>query len=127
MKVALVGARRNKNGIGHYIGNYFQRNGSPVVSLLGTSLETAALAATELEGFGITAQPYTDFDKMIAEQCPDAVVIASPSTTHWTISLKHSRREPISFVKNPFSSMLNRRHNQYSVTSLHWQISNRLP
>ena len=102
MKVALVGARRNKNGIGHYIGNYFQRNGSPVVSLLGTSVETAALAANELKGFGINAQPYTNFDKMVAEQCPDAVVIASPSTTHLDYLFKALEAGTHIFCEKPF-------------------------
>jgi hypothetical protein len=102
MKVALVGARRNKNGIGHYIGNYFQRNGSPVVSLLGTSVETAALAANELKEFGINAQPYTNFDKMVAEQCPDAVVIASPSTTHLDYLYKALEAGTHIFCEKPF-------------------------
>ena len=70
MKVALAGARRNNNGIGHYIGNYFQRNGAQVVSLLGTTVETAASAAAPLEGFGIKAHPYTDFDEMVQNNAP---------------------------------------------------------
>lgn len=102
MKVALVGARRNKNGIGHYIGNYFQRNGAQVVSLLGTTVETAASAAAVLEGFGIKAHPYTDFDEMVAEQCPDAVVIASPSTTHSAYLFKALKAGTHIFCEKPF-------------------------
>ena len=102
MKVALIGARRNKNGIGHYIGNYFQRNGAQVVSLLGTTVETAASAATVLEGFGIKAHPYTDFDEMVAEQCPDTVVIASPSTTHTAYLFKALKAGTNIFCEKPF-------------------------
>ena len=102
MKVALVGARRTRNGIGHYIANYFHRNGSQVVSLLGTSDETAASASTTLEEFGITALPYTDFEEMIADQCPNAVVIASPSTTHCGYLFKALEAGMHIFCEKPF-------------------------
>jgi hypothetical protein len=102
MKVALVGARRTRNGIGHFIGNYFHRNGSQVVSLLGTSAETAALASITLEEFGIKALPYTDFAKMIADQCPDAVVIASPSVTHCGYLFKSLEAGMHVFCEKPF-------------------------
>ena len=102
MKVALVGARRTRNGIGHFIGNYFHKNGSQVVSLLGTSAETAASASTTLEEFGIKALPYTDFEGMIADQCPDAVVIASPSTTHCGYLFKALEAGMHVFCEKPF-------------------------
>ncbi len=102
MKVALVGARRTRNGIGHYIGNYFHTNGSQVVSLLGTSAETAAAASTTLEEFGIKAFPYTDFEEMIADQRPDAVVIASPSTTHLGYLVKSLEGGMHVFCEKPF-------------------------
>lgn len=102
MKVALVGARRTRNGIGPFIGNYFHRNGSQVVSLLGTSAETAASASTTLEEFGIKAFPYTNFEEMIAEQCPDAVVIASPSNTHCGYLFKSLEAGMHVFCEKPF-------------------------
>ena len=102
MKVALVGARRKRNGIGHYIGNFFQRNGWQVVALLGTSVKSAASAATDLERFGINAHPYTDFDKMIGDQSPDAVVIASPSETHCDYLFKALGAGTHIFCEKPF-------------------------
>jgi hypothetical protein len=102
MKVALVGARRTRNGIGHFIGNYFHRNGSQVVSLLGTSAETAASASSTLDEFGIKALPFTDFEEMIADQCPDAVAIASPSATHCGYLFKSLEAGMHVFCEKPF-------------------------
>ena len=110
MKVVLVGARRTRNGIGPFIGNYFHRNGSQVVSLLGTSAETATSASTTLEEFGIKAVPYTHFDEMIADQCPDAVVIASPSYTHCEYLLKSLEAGMVTspiFTGKPLSKRIN--------------------
>jgi hypothetical protein len=72
------------------------------VSLLGTSSETANLASTTLEEFGIKAIPYTNFDGMIADQCPNAVVIASPSNTHCEYLFKSLEAGMHVFCEKPF-------------------------
>ena len=82
MKAAIIGAGRNRNGIGEYIGKYFHEGGAAVTAVLGTSQETARRAASGLQKYGISAQPHTDFDSMLEQQRPDAVIIASPAETH---------------------------------------------
>lgn len=83
MKVSIIGAGRKRNGIGEYIGKYFHKNGTKVISVLGTTEETSAKASAALRRYGIEAIPFTDFSKMVEDERPDAVVIASPSSTHY--------------------------------------------
>jgi predicted dehydrogenase len=83
MKVSIIGAGRKRNGIGEYIGKYFHKNGAKVISVLGTTEETSAKASAALRRYGIQAIPFTDFYKMVEGERPDAVVIASPSSTHY--------------------------------------------
>lgn len=82
MKVVIVGAGRRHNGIGEYIAKYFSMGGAEVSGVLGTSVRSAAEAATRLDGYGIRAGAFTDFSEMIRVCRPDAVAIASPSATH---------------------------------------------
>ena len=93
MKVSIVGAGRTRNGIGEYIGKYFHQQGGQVASVLGTTEETSLQASMVLRKYGIEARAYVDFDDMVKSEKPDAVVIASPSTTHYGYLLKslHSR------------------------------------
>ena len=93
MKVSIVGAGRTRNGIGEYIGKYFNQEGGQVTSVLGTTEKTSLQASTVLRSYGIEARAYVDFDDMVQTEKPDAVVIASPSTTHYGYLLKslHSR------------------------------------
>lgn len=82
MKVAIIGARRNRNGIGEYIGKYFHKNGATVTSVLGTAEKTAQHASSALRKYGIHSTPYSDFYEMVEREKPDTAVIASPSPTH---------------------------------------------
>ena len=82
MKVAVVGAGKQNNGIGRYISKYFHLNGSCVVAVLGTTTHSSRSAALDLSCFGIEAAAYTSFETMILREDPDAIVIASPQETH---------------------------------------------
>ena len=82
MKVAIIGAGRNKNGIGPFTAKYFHNNDCQVVAAVGTTEATAATAVHNLEAFGISARGYTNAEQMLEETAPDAVVIASPTHTH---------------------------------------------
>ena len=88
MKVSIIGARRNRNGIGEYIGKYFHKNGATIISVLGTAEKTAQNASSTLRKYGIDSTPYTDFYKMVESQKPDTAVIASPSSTHYEYLVK---------------------------------------
>lgn len=88
MNISIIGAGRNKNGIGEYIGKYFHKHGGRVISVLGTTEETSLQASLALRKYGIQAHSYTDFDQMLRTEKPDAMVIASPSSTHDEYLLK---------------------------------------
>jgi predicted dehydrogenase len=83
MNISIIGASRNRNGIGQYIANYFQKNQACVVSALGSTENSAYRAAQALKMYEINARAYNDFQKMIQREKPSAVVIASPLRTHY--------------------------------------------
>lgn len=82
MDIAILGARRARNGIGEYIGKYLEKNGAHVVCVLGTSEATARQASASLGQYGVAARPYHDFSEMIASEKLDAIAIASPARAH---------------------------------------------
>jgi hypothetical protein len=83
MKVSIIGAGKNRSGIGEHIAKYFHKNGANVVSVLGTTERTTRSASLALSKYGIKAHPYTDFDEMVENEWPDSIAIASPSRTHY--------------------------------------------
>jgi hypothetical protein len=82
MRVAIIGAGRNRNGIGEYIGKYFHKHGAQVVAVLGRSEQSTAKAAAALKRYGIEAAAHTAFDRVMENHAPLAVVVASPTSTH---------------------------------------------
>jgi Oxidoreductase family, NAD-binding Rossmann fold len=102
MKVSIIGAGRNNNGIGEYIAKYFHKNKATVISVLGTTKKTAQYASTRLKRYGIQASAYTDFDHMIEEEKPDSVVIASPLPTHFEYLIKSVDASLNVFCEKPF-------------------------
>ena len=88
MRVSIIGAGRNRNGIGEYIAKYFHKNGANITSILGRTKKTASNASSALRKYGISSAPYTDFHNMVEEEKPDAAVIASPSSTHYGYLVK---------------------------------------
>ena len=102
MKLSIIGAGRTRNGIGEYIGKYSHRHGAKVTSVLGTTEKTSLHAASALRKYGIEARSYTDFDAMVSAEKPDAVVIASPSSTHYDYLLKCLDRGLHIFCEKPF-------------------------
>ncbi len=102
MKTAIIGAGRNKSGIGQYIGKYFQKNGATVTSVLGTTEKTARKASSILTQYGIDATYYTDFSSMMRRERPDAVVIASPALTHYEYLIKCVKEGVHIFCEKPF-------------------------
>ena len=102
MKTAIIGAGRNKSGIGQYIGKYFQKNGASVISVLGTTEKTARKASSILTQYGIHAAYYTDFNRMMKGERPDTVVIASPAQTHYDYLIKCVKEGMHIFCEKPF-------------------------
>jgi hypothetical protein len=102
MRVSIIGAGRNRNGIGEYIGRYFHTNGAEVTSVLGTSEKTSQGATIALRKYGIVSTPYTSFHRMVEKEKPDVVVIASPSATHYEYLLKCVDQGLNVFCEKPF-------------------------
>ena len=102
MKVSIIGAGRNNNGIGEYIAKYFHKNKATVISVLGTTKKTARNASTRLKRYGIQASAYIDFYHMIEEERPDSVVIASPLPTHFEYLMKSIDANLNIFCEKPF-------------------------
>jgi hypothetical protein len=102
MKVSIIGAGRTRNGIGEYIGKYFHKNGAKVISLLGTTERTSFNASAALKKYGIEAKAYTDFYGMVEAEKPDAIVIASPSSTHYEYLTKCIDLRLNIFCEKPF-------------------------
>jgi hypothetical protein len=102
MKVSVIGAGKRRNGIGEYIAKYFHENGARVTAVLGKTEESSKQASLSLTKYGIEAHPYTDFFKMVGNEMPDAVVIASPSSTHYDYLLKCIDSALNVFCEKPF-------------------------
>jgi len=102
IRVLIVGAGRNRNGIGEYIGKYLHRNKAQVVAVLGTTQETSLRAASALERYGITSIPYSNFDEGVDRERPDALVIASPASTHYDYLARGLESGLHIFCEKPF-------------------------
>jgi predicted dehydrogenase len=82
MRIAVIGAGRNHNGIGAYIARFARAEGAGIAAVLSQDEQTARLDARALQQWGIAAEPYADLNEMIRGVRPAALIIASPATTH---------------------------------------------
>lgn len=80
--VAIVGARRVRQGLGPFVAEKLVELGAEVPAVLATSRESAAAAERELLARGIRARAYADLAALLAEQELDALAILSPAGTH---------------------------------------------
>jgi predicted dehydrogenase len=102
MNIAIIGAGRNRNGIGPYIARYFHKNRAGVISALGTTKKSAQRAVEALKGWGINATAYWDFEHMMVAEKPTAVVISSPIPTHYEYLKKSIELGLHIFCEKPF-------------------------
>jgi predicted dehydrogenase len=83
MRVAVIGARRSRQGIGPHLARFLVEAGADVRALVGTRPDSAAAAVAALEGAtGHRARPSCDAEALVAEEPLDALVIASPHASH---------------------------------------------
>ena len=82
MKIAIIGAGRQRNGIGAYIARYAHVEGARVVAVLAQDIAAARHDAEGLKEYGIFADAYADLGVLIEQHRPDALAIASPAATH---------------------------------------------
>ncbi len=81
-RVGIIGARRERLGLGPYVARYLRTWGADVPAFVGTSASTIALAREELGRAGIEARGYLEAGEMIARERLDALAILSPPETH---------------------------------------------
>ncbi len=81
-RIGIVGARRNRQGLGPYMARFFHELDASVTGVLGTSQASADTAAEELRSVGITAHAYSDPTAFFSASDIDAVAIASPHESH---------------------------------------------
>lgn len=76
-RIALIGARRVRQGLGPYVARHLVELGAEVPCFLGTRPESIAESERALGARG-----YSDLLELIAKERPDALAILSPSETH---------------------------------------------
>ncbi|MBW3636311.1 MAG: Gfo/Idh/MocA family oxidoreductase [Armatimonadetes bacterium] len=85
MKIAILGA----SGIGKSHARWFASHGCEVVSILGSSDDSAAQTGAALAAdFGFAGLTYSNLTALLHETQPDAVCVATPSTQHFMQSLE---------------------------------------
>ena len=83
MRVAVIGARRARQGTGAFVAREFKAAGAQVVAVLGTQPDTAAQARRDLAAdFDIDAEAFTDLDALLRRVEPDALAVCSPKEAH---------------------------------------------
>ena len=76
-RIALVGARRVRQGLGPFVARHLAALGAEVPCFLGTRAETVSETERELGARG-----YLDLARLLECERPDALAILSPSETH---------------------------------------------
>lgn len=82
-RLALIGARRVRQGLGPFVARELAAAGAEVPCVLGTREESVAEVVEELAAeFGSRPRGYTEVTKLVADEELDALVILSPPETH---------------------------------------------
>ncbi len=82
-RVAVVGARRRRQGTGEYIAREFVRQGCVVSAIVGTTPATLDAARAALrERYGIEARGFLSLDELLARETVDIVAVCSPPAVH---------------------------------------------
>ncbi|MFK5954817.1 MAG: Gfo/Idh/MocA family oxidoreductase [Planctomycetota bacterium] len=82
LTVAVVGARRVRQGTGPFLALQADRAGAKVAGVLGTRPTSARKAVEWLAEQGLRTAAYVDHQRMLDELHPDVVIVASPLGTH---------------------------------------------
>lgn len=82
-RVAVVGARRKRQGTGEYVAREFVRCGCEVQAIVGTSPATVELACAALrERYDIECNGYTSLAALLDAERVDVVAVCSPPNAH---------------------------------------------
>ncbi len=82
-RIALIGARRVRQGLGPFVAEHLSRLGARVCAFLASSAEGREAAGADLERrLGHRPSGYTDLAQLLERERPDAIAILSPRGTH---------------------------------------------
>jgi hypothetical protein len=82
-RVAVVGARRRRQGIGEFVARSFKEAGADVVSIVGTTIDTVEQARAQLaEAYGIDANPYFSIRRLLDFEEIDIIALCTPYRFH---------------------------------------------
>jgi len=83
LRVALIGARRVRQGLGPFVARFLAELGVEVPAILGTSASTVSEALADLERDArLAPRGYTALEDLLAGEELDALAILSPAETH---------------------------------------------
>lgn len=93
LRVVVVGARRQRQGTGPFLALQAAAAGAELRAVWGTSAETAEQARAWLAERGANCQAYADWNRLLARERPEAVILACPRDTHaaWLESALRAR------------------------------------
>lgn len=131
LRVAILGAR----GIGFFHARIFNELGHQVCGLLGSSKETADIAANKLnKTYGLNAEPFSSLDSLLTEINPDILSICTPPEFHLEQLIKVLDFEKSVFCEKPifwhnginYTEVVNgiKRLEKYPQLTLHVNTSN---
>lgn len=84
-RVALIGARRTRQGLGPFVARDLVALGLDVAAVLGTRSESVESAVRDLDAsLGIHPRGYLDLDRLLSDEALDALIVLSPAQTHET-------------------------------------------
>lgn len=82
-RIAVVGARRRRQGIGEHVARHFHAAGMDVCAIVGTSESTVAEARDNLlKRHGIDCRGYLSLESLLAHEHVDIVALCSPPEFH---------------------------------------------
>ena len=82
-RVAIIGARRARQGLGPFMARDLNAAGADVVALLATSERGCVEAVEQCQRFaGLRPRAYVDLAALIEAERPQALAICSPHATH---------------------------------------------
>lgn len=83
LRVAVVGARRVRQGTGEYVARAFASQGCSVVAIVGTTDATTRAAERELlERHGIRARGFLSLEALLRDEPVQVVAVCSPPERH---------------------------------------------
>lgn len=86
MRVAVVGARRSRDGLGPFVARDLAAAGARVAALVATTEASCAEAVDQVERFtGVRPCAHLDVEALLAAERLDALAICSPHETHAAI------------------------------------------